>query len=96
MHFIVIFFGIESKSKQGFDKCDMHIVTIVESTTIVLSNFNFQLELVPPFFQINSIKKFKNYIQNWNFASITIVVINVKGIQDNKDEKQLMLGIKEG
>ncbi len=69
MHFIVIFFGIKSKSKKGFDKCDMHIVTIVVSTTIVLSIFSFQLELVPPFFQIDSIKKFKNYIQNSNFAS---------------------------
>jgi hypothetical protein len=57
------FFGIESKSKQGFDNCDMHIVTIVESTTIVLSIFSFQLELVPLFFQIDSIKKFRNYIQ---------------------------------
>jgi hypothetical protein len=80
MHFIVIFFGIESKSEQGFDKCDMLIVIIVESTTIALSVFSFQLEFVPLFFQIDFIKKFKNYIQNWNFVGITIVVINVKGI----------------
>jgi len=96
---MVDFFDIESKSKQGFDKCDMHIVTIVESTSIVLSIFSFQLELVPLFFQIDSIKKFINYIQNstnWNFASITIVVINVKGIQNNKGEKQLMFGNGEG
>lgn len=95
---MVDFFGIKSKSKQGFDKCDMQIVTIVESTTIVLSIFSFQLELVPLFFQIDSIKKFKNYIQNWKFQndSITIVVINVKVIQDNKGEKKLMFGNGEG
>jgi hypothetical protein len=96
MHLITDFFGHKIKIHQGFDKCDMHIVTIVESTTIVLSIFSFQLELVPLFFQIDSIKKFRNYIQNWNFVGITIVVINVKGIQDNKGEKQLMFGNGEG
>ncbi len=31
----VKFFGIESKSKRGFEKGDMHIVITIESTTIV-------------------------------------------------------------
>jgi hypothetical protein len=35
-------FGIESKSKKGFDKGDMHVVIIIESTTIVSSILTFQ------------------------------------------------------
>jgi hypothetical protein len=31
----VNFFGIESKSKRGFEKGDMYVVIIIESTTIV-------------------------------------------------------------
>jgi hypothetical protein len=31
----VKFFGIESKFKRGFEKGDMHVVIIIESTNIV-------------------------------------------------------------
>ncbi len=37
-------FSIESKSKRGFEKKDMHVVITIESTTIVSSNLAFQLE----------------------------------------------------
>jgi hypothetical protein len=35
-------FGIESKLKRGFEKGDMHVVIIIESTTIVSSILAFQ------------------------------------------------------
>ncbi len=50
-------FGIESKSKKGFEKRDMHVITI-ESITIVSSILAFQPELVPMFFHMDSIRKF--------------------------------------
>jgi len=37
----VEFFYIESKFKKGFEKGDMHVVIIIESTTIVSSIFAF-------------------------------------------------------
>ncbi len=43
-------FNIESKSKKGFDKGDMHVVVIIELTTIVSSIIVFEVELVPKFF----------------------------------------------
>ncbi len=55
-------FGIESKSKKGFEKGDMHVVITIELTTIVLSILTFQLELIPMFFHKDSIRKFKSSI----------------------------------
>ncbi len=46
----VNFFGIELKSKRGFEKGDMHVVITIESTIIVSSIPIFQLESVPIFF----------------------------------------------
>jgi hypothetical protein len=46
----VKFFDIESKSKRGFEKGDIHVVITIELTTIVLSIVTFQLELIPMFF----------------------------------------------
>jgi hypothetical protein len=57
-------FGIESKSKKGFEKKDMHIVIIIESTTIMSSIPTFQPKLVPMFFHMDSIRKFTSYIQS--------------------------------
>jgi hypothetical protein len=51
-------FSIESKSKRGFEKGDMHVVIIIESTTIVSSIIAFQLELIPMFFHMDSIREF--------------------------------------
>ncbi len=57
-------FGIESKSKRGFKKGDMHVVIKIKLTTIVLSIPTFQLELIPLFFHMDSIRKFKSFIQS--------------------------------
>ncbi len=58
----VKFFGIESKFKKGFEKGDMHVVIIIESTTIVSIILPFQPELIPMFCHMDSIKEFKNSI----------------------------------
>jgi len=55
-------FGIESKSKRGFEKNDMHVVITIESTTIVSSIPTFQPELIPMIFHMDSIKEFKSSI----------------------------------
>jgi hypothetical protein len=49
-------FGIESKSKRGFEKGDMHVFITVESTTIVSLIPTFQPKLVPMFFHMDSIR----------------------------------------
>ncbi len=55
-------FGIESKSKRGFEKSDMHVVITIESTTIVLLILAFQFELISMFFHMDSIREFKSSI----------------------------------
>jgi len=55
-------FGIESKSKKGFEKDDMHVVIIIESITIVLTILAFQPELIPMFCHMDSIREFKSSI----------------------------------
>jgi hypothetical protein len=55
-------FNIESKFKRGFEKNDIHVVITIESTTIVSSNPAFQLELIPVFFHMDSIRVFQNSI----------------------------------
>jgi len=56
MYVKVIFFCIKSKSKQSFEKGDMHIIIIIESTTIVSLISSFHLELILMYFHTNSIK----------------------------------------
>jgi hypothetical protein len=51
----VEYFGIESKSKRGFEKGDMHVVITIELTTIRSPIIVFELELVPMFFHMDSI-----------------------------------------
>ncbi len=58
----VKFFGIESKSKRGFEKGDMHVAITIESTTIVSSIPTFQIKLISMFFHVNSITKFRSFI----------------------------------
>jgi hypothetical protein len=55
-------FGIESKSKRGFEKGDMHVVITIQSTTTVSLIPTFQLELIPMFFHMDSIREFKSFI----------------------------------
>jgi hypothetical protein len=57
MHVRMNFFGIESKSKQGFKKGDMHIVIIIELITIVSSVSSFHPKLVLMFFCAYSIRE---------------------------------------
>ncbi len=55
-------FGIESKSKRGFEKDDIHVVITIESITVVSWIPTFQLELIPMFFHMDSIRKFRSSI----------------------------------
>jgi hypothetical protein len=48
-------FGIESKSKKGFEKSDMHVVITTKSTIIVSLIPAFQVELIPMFFHMDFI-----------------------------------------
>jgi hypothetical protein len=57
-------FGIESKFKRGFEKGDMHVVIIIESTTIVSSIHAFHVKLIPMFFHMDYIKEFRSFIQS--------------------------------
>jgi hypothetical protein len=84
-------FNIESKSKKGFEKGDMHVVITIKSITIVSSILTFQLELVPMFFHMDSIREFKSYIHSYKYVTIVVIIIGVRGIEDNKGEKQLLI-----
>ncbi len=55
-------FGIESKSKRGFEKGDMHVVITIKSTTTMSLIPTFQLELIPMFFHMDSIREFRSFI----------------------------------
>jgi hypothetical protein len=55
-------FGIESKSKRGFEKGDMHVVITIELTIIVSSILAFQPKLIPLFFHMGSIREFRKFI----------------------------------
>jgi hypothetical protein len=52
---IIIFFGIEPKSKKGFEKGNMHVVIAFKSMIIVLLIFEFQPKFILMFFHTNSI-----------------------------------------
>ncbi len=55
-------FGIESKSKRGFEKGAMHVVISIEPTTIVWSIPTFQPKSIPIFFHMDSIREFRSFI----------------------------------
>ncbi len=55
-------FGIESKSKRGFEKKHMDVVITIESTTIMSSILAFQLKLVLMFFHMDLIREFQKSI----------------------------------
>jgi hypothetical protein len=57
-------FAIESKPKRGFEKSNMHVAIIVKSMTIVSSITIFEQELVPMFFQLDSIKELIIFFQS--------------------------------
>jgi hypothetical protein len=74
----------------------MHVVIMIESITIVSSILAFQLELIPMFFHMDSIRKFKSYIHNCRSITIVVIIIGLKGIEDNKSEKQSLITNREG
>jgi len=84
-------FGIESKSKKGCEKGDMHVVITIELTTIVSSIPTFQPKLIPMFFHMDSIKEFRSSIQNWRSSTIAIIIVGVRGIKDSKGQKELLI-----
>ncbi len=89
-------FNIESKSKRGFEKIDVHVVITIKLTTIVSSILTFQPDLIPMFFHMDSIIEFKSFIYSWRYIAIVVIVISVMGIGDNKGEKQLFIANGEG
>jgi len=84
-------FGIESKSKKGCEKGDMHVVITIKLTTIVSSIPTFQPKLIPMFFHMDSIKEFRSSIQNWRSSTIAIIIVGVRGIKDSKGQKELLI-----
>jgi len=89
-------FGIDSKSKRGFEKGDMHIVITIELIAIVPSIFTFQRKLIIMFSQMDSIRKFRNFIWRWRSITIVVIIIGVRGVRDNKGEKKLLIIDGEG
>jgi hypothetical protein len=89
-------FGIESKSKRGFEKCDMHVVITIELMTIMSPITVFELELIPMFFHMDSIREFKNSFQSWSSTIIAIIIVGVKGKGNSKCEKKLLIAYGEG
>jgi len=57
----------------------------------VSSILAFQLELIPMFFHMDSIRKFKSFIKSWRSATIVVIVIGVRGVGDNRGEKTLLI-----
>ncbi len=87
----VNFFGIESKSKSGFQQGDMHIVITIELMTIMSPIIVFELELVPMSFHMDSIGEFKR-----SSNIIALIVVGVRGRRNNKGEKQLLIVDEDG
>jgi hypothetical protein len=75
----VNFFNIELDSKRGFEKGDMHVVILVELTTIVSTITHSEPKLVPMFFHMDSIREFKSSLQNWSFFTIVIIIVDIRG-----------------
>ncbi len=69
----------------------MHVVIPVVSPIIT-----FELELVPMFFHMDSIKEFKKILQIWNFTTTIIIIVDVRGRGNNKGENQLLIINGEG
>jgi hypothetical protein len=65
----------------------MHVVIIIELMTIVSLIIAFKPTLIPMFFHMDSIREFISYFQSWNFITIVVVIVNVRGEGNNKGEK---------
>jgi hypothetical protein len=42
------------------------------------------------------IREFKSSIHNWRYGTIVVIIISVRGVRDNKGEKQLSITNGEG
>jgi len=89
-------FGIESKFKRGFEKGNMHVIIIIELTTIVSSIIVFELKLVSMFFHMDSIREIRSYLQSWSLATISFIIVGVKRGRNNKGENQLLITNEKG
>jgi hypothetical protein len=65
----------------------MHVVIIIELMTIVSLIIAFKPTLIPMFFHMDSIREFISYFQSWNFITIVVIIVNVRGGGNNKGEK---------
>jgi hypothetical protein len=74
----------------------MHVVITIELTTIVSLILAFQLEFIPMFFHMDSIRKFRSSIHSWKSTTIAITIIGGSGVRDNKGENQLLIVNGEG
>jgi hypothetical protein len=88
--------GIESKFKRGFEKGNMHVVIIIELTTIVSPITTFEFKLVLMFFHIDSIREIRSYLQSWNLVTISFIIVGGKGGRNNKGENQLLIANGKG
>jgi hypothetical protein len=89
-------FSIESRFKRGFEKGNMHAIIIIELMTIVSSITIFELKLVPMFFHMDSIREIRSSLQSWSLATISFIIVGVKGGRNNKGENQLLIADGKG
>jgi hypothetical protein len=87
-------FDIESKFKRGFKKGNMHAIIIIELTTIVSSIIVFELKLVPMFLHMDSIREIKNSLQSWSLATISFIMVVVKGVMRSQVPSWSQVGTK--
>jgi undecaprenyl pyrophosphate phosphatase UppP len=72
------------------------VIITIKLTTIVSSILTFQPDLIPMFFHMDSIRKFKSFIYSWRYITIVVIIIGIMGVRDNKGEKQLFVANGEG
>ncbi len=78
------------------DCLNFHVLKWLVRLNIVSLILAFQLELIPIFFHMDSIKEFQISIQSWRSTTIVVIVIGVRGIRDNKTFKILLIAEEEG
>jgi hypothetical protein len=84
-------FGIESKSKRGFEKGNMHAIIIIELMTIVSPITAFELKLVLMFFHMDSIREIRSSFQSWSLVTMSFIIVGGKGGRNNKAENQFLI-----
>jgi hypothetical protein len=72
----------------------MHAIIIIELTTIVSSIIVFELKLVPMFLHMDSIREIKNSLQSWSLATISFIMVVVKGVMRSQVPSWSQVGTK--